>query len=114
MSIGFSPGIDEKYIKRRNVMKKLLITALMLGAAVFVVPSAAEAKNNGATVLTAGPQTSVSFVQQRRGWNRRPRTVTRTRIVRTRYGTFREVVRTTYFANGRTVTRVISRTRVYR
>lgn len=94
-------------------MKKLLITALMLGSAIIAVPTA-EAKAT-TTAITAEPQINVSLGPQRRRWNnRRTRTVTRTRIVRTRYGTFREVVRTTYFANGTTRSRVISRTRIYR
>jgi len=94
-------------------MKKLLITALMLGTAVFAVPSI-EAKTTAAASASA-PQINVQIGRQRRaGWNRRVRTVTRTRIVRTRYGAFREVYRITYLPNGRTRTQVISRTRIRR
>jgi hypothetical protein len=94
-------------------MKKLLITALMLGSAVFVVPSA-QAKTT--TALTAGePQINVRIGPQRRRWNnRRVRTVTRTRIVRIGRSTYREVYRITYLPNGRTRTQVISRTRIRR
>ena len=94
-------------------MKKLLIAALILGSAVFAVPSA-EAKTTSISSGSA-PQINVQIGPQRRRWNnRRVRTVTRTRIVRTRYGAFREVYRITYLPNGRTRTQVISRTRIYR
>lgn len=87
----------------------------MFAATVFALPSAAEAKTTAITT-SADPQIRVQVGQNRRGrWNnRRARTVTRTRVVRTRFGAFREVVRITYHPNGRTTTRVISRTRIYR
>lgn len=85
----------------------------MLGSAVFAVPSA-QAKTTTA-LNAAEPQINVMIGPQRRRMNnRRVRTVTRTRILRTRYGTFREVYRITYLPNGRTRTQVISRTRIRR
>jgi hypothetical protein len=82
----------------------------MLAASVIAIPSV-EAKTTAAT-MAAGPQIRVQIGGRQR--NRRVRTVTRTRIVRTRYGTFREVYRITYLPNGQTRTTVISRTRIYR
>lgn len=94
-------------------MKKFLVLSLMLGTMVFAVPSA-DAKTT--TAINVGePQINVRIGPQRRRMNnRRVRTVTRTRIVRSRYGTFRETYRITYLPNGRTRTQVISRTRIRR
>ena len=48
-----------------------------------------------------------------RNWrNNRVRTVTQTRIVRQGFRTFRETIQIKYFPNGRTTTKVISRTRI--
>jgi hypothetical protein len=49
-----------------------------------------------------------------RNWrNRRGvRTVTQTRIIRQGFRTFRETIQIKYFPNGRTTTKVISRTRI--
>jgi microcystin degradation protein MlrC len=91
-------------------MRKLLVLSLMLVASVIAIPSV-EAKTTAVTAA-AGPQIRVQIGGRQR--NRRVRTVTRTRIVRTRYGTFREVYRITYLPNGRTQTTVISRTRIRR
>lgn len=91
-------------------MKKLLVLSLMLGSMAFAVPSI-EAKTNAST-MASDPQIRVQIGGRQR--NRRVRTVTRTRIVRTRYGAFREVYRITYLPNGRTRTQVISRTRINR
>lgn len=82
----------------------------MLGAMAFAVPSV-EAKTAAASV-SAGPQIRVSVGQPRRRWNRRTRTVTRTRIRWVGRYRYRETIRTTYFANGRTRTQVISRVRL--
>ncbi len=88
-------------------MKKLITTGLLMASAIIFVPST-EAKaaetSVGAVAANAAPQ----YYRQ----NRRVRTVTRTRIVRRGYRTYREVYRTTYRANGRVVTRLISRTRI--
>lgn len=95
-------------------MKKLLIASAMFGSMIFAVPSA-EAKTTGASV-SPEPQMNVRIVQPRRGrWNnRRARVVTTTRITRVGRFRYREVIRTTYFPNGRTRSQVISRTRVNR
>lgn len=90
-------------------MKKLLVFSLMLGTMVFVVPSV-QAKS-AATAVTADPQINVRVGQNRR--NRRVRrVVTTTRITRVGRYRYRETIRTTYFANGRTRTQVISRVRI--
>lgn len=48
-----------------------------------------------------------------RNWrNNRVRTVTQTRIVRQGFRTYRETIQIKYLPNGRTQTRVISRTRI--
>jgi hypothetical protein len=49
-----------------------------------------------------------------RNWrnNRGVRIVTRTRIVRQGWRTFRETIQIKYFPNGRTTTKIISRTRI--
>jgi len=91
-------------------MRKLLVLSLMLVASVIAIPSV-EAKTTAVTAA-AGPQIRVQIGGRQR--NRRIRTVTKTRIVRTRFGTFREVYRITYLPNGRTRTTVISRTRIRR
>ena len=44
--------------------------------------------------------------------NRRVRIVRQTRIVRQGFRTFRETIQIKYFPNGRTTTKVISRTRI--
>lgn len=96
-------------------MKKFLVLSFMFAASVIALPTIAEAKSTAITT-SAEPRIRGQIGQDRRGrWNnRRTRTETRTRIVRTRMGSFREVVRITYHPNGRTTERVISRTRVRR
>jgi len=91
-------------------MKKLLITALMLGSAVFAVPSI-EAKTT-AISSASDPQIRVQIGGRQR--NHRIRTVTKTRIVRVGRASYRETYRITYLPNGRTRTQVISRTRIGR
>ena len=93
-------------------MKKFLALSLLLGTSVMFVPSA-EAKaaeiNSAATSIesNAAPQ----IYRQRRNW-RGVRVVTRTRIVRVGYRTFREVIQYRYLPNGRITSRVLSRTRI--
>lgn len=91
-------------------MKKAIILSLMLGSALVALP-AVEA--NAATT-TVAPQ--VITVRQRPVRYRRGRTriVTSTRITRVGAYRYRETIRTTYFANGRTRTQVISRVRIGR
>ncbi len=89
-------------------MKKFLVLSLILGAMTFVVPSA-EAKTTAATV-SADPQINVQIGRNR---NRRARrVVTTTRITRVGRYRYRETIRTTYLANGRTRTQIINRVRL--
>ena len=93
-------------------MKKFLVLALLLGTSVIFVPSI-EAKTNSTLALNnnAGPQINIQLGNQRR--NRRgARVVTRTRIVRSGFRTYREVVQYRYRPNGSVTTRVLSRTRI--
>lgn len=92
-------------------MKKAIILSLMLGAAVIALP--AVDANAATTNTVSEPQVNVRIGQPRRRWNnRRVRTVTRTRIVRVGFRTYRETYRIMYLPNGRTRTTVISRVRV--
>jgi hypothetical protein len=90
-------------------MKKALILSLMLGTAVIALP----AVDANAATPNAVTEPQVIRIQRpvryRRG---RTRTVTSTRITRVGPIRFRETVRTTYFANGRTRTVVIRRERI--
>lgn len=96
-------------------MKKFLVLSAMLGAMMFAAPSV-EAKSATASSAAADPQMNMRVGQPGRGrWNnRRPRVVTTTRIIRVSRYRYREVIRVTYFPNGRTRTQVISRTRLSR
>ena len=75
---------------------------------VFVVPSA-EAKSTVASV-TADPQIRLQIGNRRR--RGRTRVVTTTRTTWINGVRYRETLRTTYFANGRTRTVVTSRVRL--
>lgn len=90
-------------------MKKFLVFSLMLGSMVFIVPSV-EAKSTSAAI-TADPQINVRLGQNRR---RGRRVVTSTRVTRVGRYRYRETIRTTYLANGRTRRQVISRVRLGR
>ena len=92
-------------------MKKAIITALMLGSAVFALPSV-EAKAATTAASAAEPQINVQIGRNRRWNNRGRRVVTRTRITRIGFRTYRETIRTVYLPNGRTRTQVISRVRI--
>lgn len=83
----------------------------MLGTMVFVVPSAAEAKTT-ATSLVAGQQIIIQPARNRRYRRTRTRIVTSTRTTWVNGVRYRETIRTTYFANGRTRTVVVSRVRL--
>lgn len=97
-------------------MKNFLALTLLFGSAILFVPSA-EAKTAGTNSITAieinaAPQI---YTQRRRNrnWNqRRMRVVTRVRIVRVGYRTYREIWQYRYFANGRVTSRLLSRTRI--
>lgn len=91
-------------------MKKLIILSLMFATIVIVAPQA-EAREAAASVTEA----SQIVVQPRgRRWNRnrRTRVVTSTRVRWIGRYRYRETIRTTYFANGRTRTVVIRRVRL--
>jgi len=89
-------------------MKRALILSLMLGAGVIVLP-AVDA--NAATANSVGePQIRVQIGNNRR--RGRTRTVTSTRTTWVNGVRYRETVRTTYFANGRTRTVVVNRVRL--
>jgi hypothetical protein len=102
-------------------MKKILAFTLSLASIGFVA-SSVEAKANVSSITpatavanTAGPQVTIQLGQGRRNdrrYNRRARTVTQTRLVRYGRQVIRETYQITYFPNGRTQTRVISRVRV--
>ena len=92
-------------------MKKLIIFTLMLGTMVVVTPSV-EARETAASASSLSQQIIVQPRRNRRGWNRRTRTVTSTRIRWVGPYRYRETIRTTYFANGRTRTTVIRRVRL--
>jgi len=98
-------------------MKKLILSALILGASIAVVPSI-EAKTTSGMSAASDPQIRVQIGRNRRynrwdrRYNRRVRTVVSTRITRVGFRTYRETIRTTYLPNGRVETTVISRTRV--
>ena len=85
-------------------MKKLLLSASLLGIAI-IAPAAAEAKTT--TNAVSSPQIRVQIGNNNRR-NRRVRVVTTTRM----NGRYRETIQTRYLPNGRTVTRVISRVQV--
>lgn len=92
-------------------MKKFLALSVLLGSAVLFVPAAEAKTGSGTKNIDSAAGLSASFAPQR--WrNRRARVVTRTRIVRVGYRTYREIIQTRYFPNGRVTTRVLSRTRV--
>ena len=94
-------------------MKKLITLSLLIASFAFTATFA--------SAQTYGPQRDRYDNDRRddrrdndRNWrnNRRPRTVTQTRIVRQGFRTFRETIQITYFPNGRTTTRVLSRMRI--
>jgi hypothetical protein len=105
-------GLGRKFEQGRVVMKKLLISAIMLGTSVVFVPSI-EAKAT-AMSASADPQIRVQIGRNNRRRWRRARTVTSTRIRFVGPWRYRETIRTTYFPNGRTRTVVIRRQRLNR
>lgn len=97
-------------------MKRLLGITLALLSIGFVVPAAAEAaevSNQNSTVAVAA-NSAPQWQRNRNGrrWGNRRRSVTRTRLVRLGRRLYRETYVVTYWPNGRTDTRLISRTRV--
>lgn len=98
-------------------MKKFLALSILFGSAIMFMP-AVEAKAATAEKISSAIELNASSAAQwqrqrnRRWQNRRVRVVTRTRIVRRGYRTYREVVQYRYLPNGRVQVRVISRTRI--
>lgn len=96
-------------------MKKLLALTLSLASIGFVA-SSAEAKTSGTAISTAAAPATVQWRRNdrrdNRRYNRRVRTVTQSRLVRAGRRIFRETYQITYWPNGRTQTRLISRVRV--
>jgi hypothetical protein len=95
-------------------MKKFLALSLLLGSSIMAVPAseAKAAEKTTAITLEANASPQIYERTQRRRWNRRARVVTRTRIVRVGYRTYREVVQYRYRPNGSVTVRVLSRTRI--
>lgn len=97
-------------------MKKFL-TLSILSLSILATASFAEAKTSNSAnsaALTANvvePQVRIRVGQPNRRV-RRTRIVTRTRIVRNGFRTYRETIQTRYLPNGRATTRVISRVRI--
>ena len=94
-------------------MKKIITLSLLLASFAFTATFA--------SAQTYNPQRDDRYDQNRRddrrndrNWrnNRGVRVVTRTRIVRQGFRTFRETIQVKYFPNGRTTTKVISRMRI--
>ncbi|HEV8426932.1 MAG TPA: hypothetical protein VGQ41_03395 [Pyrinomonadaceae bacterium] len=95
-------------------MKRVLGIALAVISMGFVVPAAAEAADvshqSSSVATSSAPQWQRDRNYGRR-YNRR-RSVTRSRLVRFGRRLYRETYVVTYWPNGRTDTRLISRTRV--
>ena len=94
-------------------MKRVLGITFALLTLGFVVPAEAKTAGNSLSNSTV----AASYAPQWGRYNRRPnrartRTVTRSRYVRYGRRLYRETYVVRYYANGRTDTRLISRTRV--
>ena len=93
-------------------MKRAIILSLMLGSALIALPTVDA--NAGTPNAVTNPQIITVRQQPVRYRRGRTRIVTSTRITRVGPYRYRETIRTTYFANGRTRTDVISRVRIGR
>lgn len=91
-------------------MKRALITTIILGSLMAVVPSI-QAKSELASAVAQRVE-YIGPAQRNSRWNRRPYSVIRTRIVRIGFRRYRETYRITYLPNGRTRVQVISRVRI--
>jgi len=97
-------------------MKRVLGIAFALLTLGFVVPTEAKTTANSNEIATVAANAAPQWQRNRR-WERRyerrnARTVTRSRIVRVGRRVYRETYVVRYFPNGRTDTRLISRTRI--
>lgn len=98
-------------------MKKILALSALVASIGFGALSTEaktlESSNSSAVGTTANAVNGQVQIQVGRSRNwRRTRTVTRTRIVRSGFRTYRETYQTIYRPNGRVTTRVISRVRI--
>ena len=98
-------------------MKRVLGIAFALLTLGFVVPTEAKTTANTNEIATVAANAAPQWQRNRR-WERRDnrrfntRTVTRSRIVRVGRRVYRETYVVRYFPNGRTDTRLVSRTRI--
>ena len=98
-------------------MKKLILSALILGTSMVFVPAIEAKSTTTGFTSNADPQIRVQIGRNRRynrRYNRRARTVTTTRIRRIGAWTYRETIRTTYMPNGTVRRTVIRRQRLNR
>jgi hypothetical protein len=95
-------------------MKKLILSALILGTSIVVVPSIEAKTTSTGLTANADPQIRVQIGRSNRRRYRRARTVVTTRITRVGMWRYRETIRTTYLPNGTTRTVVINRVRLGR
>jgi Ni/Co efflux regulator RcnB len=95
-------------------MKKLITSALIIGAAMVAIPSMSVLAASSAPqdMQRANRQDNDRRDNDRNRKKRRERTTTTTRIVREGRFRYRETIETTYTRNGRTRTRVVSRVRI--
>jgi hypothetical protein len=94
-------------------MKKFLALTLLLGSSVIFVPSIeAKTTTNSTVALSSSATPQIRIQLGGRNRRNRARVVTRTRIVRAGFRTYREVVQYRYRSNGSVTTRVLSRSRI--
>ena len=104
-------------VKGETKMKRLLGIALALSTLGFVPAAqakAADVQQNSTITASSAPQWQRDRNGRRydRRYNNRRRSVTRSRLVRYGRRVYRETYVVTYWPNGRTDTRLISRQRV--
>jgi hypothetical protein len=97
-------------------MKRVLGLVLALISMGFIASAEAKPANasneNSTVAASSAPQWQRDRYRNRRWERNRRRSVTRTRLVRYGRRLYRETYLVTYWPNGRTDTRLISRTRV--
>lgn len=105
-------------------MRKILAFSALIASIGFAAlppeAKAAETVNSSAMIAVAsaaaeGQQIIIQPGRRRnRNWrnNRGARVITRSRIVRVGFRTYREIYQVRYLPNGRMTTRIISRTRI--
>lgn len=89
-------------------MKKIIALSMLVGSMFFAglsVEAKPPVKNEKGKIVK-------NEIPQWQRNNRRVRIVTKTRIVRQGFRTYRETIQIKYFPNGRTTTKVISRVRI--